>query len=118
MTKYEQKCVNLNIDGAYETFKIALFSQATTLTNHKRLRSCSATVFDIVDNATGEVLYHSLRSYNTIVAFIDVQTDTLYDVLRLVYGYTSISAQHISKFAQDYGSDRWGCANTLRYYPV
>lgn len=118
MTKYEQKCVNLNIDGAYENFKIALFSQDTTLTNSKQLRSCSATVFDIVDNATGKVLYHGLRSYNTIVAFIDVQTDTLYDVLRLVYGYTSTSAQHISKFARDYGSSKWGCVNTLRYYPV
>ena len=62
MTKYEQKCVNLNIDGAYENFKIALFSQATTLANSKQLRSCSATVFDIVDNSTGEVLYHGLRS--------------------------------------------------------
>lgn len=118
MTKYEQKCVNLNIDGAYENFKIALFSQDTTLTNSKQLRSCSATVFDIVDNTTGEVLYHGLRSYNTIVAFIDVQTDTLYDVLRLVYGYTSTSAQHISKFEKDYSRGKWGCANVLRYYPV
>lgn len=118
MTKYEQKCVNLNIDGAYEKFKIALCSHDTTLTNSKQLRSCSATVFDIADNATGEILYHGLRSYNTIVAFIDVQTDTLYDVLRLVYGYTSTSAQHISKFAQDFGRSKWGCANVLRYYPV
>lgn len=118
MTKYEQKCVNLNIDGAYENFKIALFSQDTTLTNNKQLRSCSATAFDIVDNTTGAVLYHGLRSYNTIVAFIDVQTDTLYDVLRMVYGYTSTSAQHISKFSKDYGAGRWGCANMLRYYPV
>ena len=118
MTKYEQKCVNLNIDGAYENFKIALCSHDTTLTNSKQLRSCSATVFDIVDNNTGEVLYHGLRSYNTIVAFIDVQTDTLYDVLRLVYGYTSTSAQHISKFEKDYGRSMWGCANVLRYYPV
>lgn len=118
MTKYEQKCVNLNIDGAYENFKIALFSQDTTLTNSKQLRSCSATVFDIVDNTTGAVLYHGLRSYSTIVAFIDVQTDTLYDVLRLVYGYTSTSAQHIAKFSRDYGSGKWGCANRMTYKEV
>lgn len=118
MTKYEQKCVNLNIEAAHENFKIALFSPSTELVNSKQLRSCSATVFDIVDTYTGEILYHGLRSYNTIVAFIDVQTDTLYDVLRLVYGYTPTSAQHISKFSKDYGSGKWGCANTLRYYPV
>lgn len=113
MTKYEQKCVNLNIDGAFEKFKIALWSLDTTITNNEQLRSCSATVFDIVDNSTGEVLYHGLRSYNTIVAFIDVRTDTLYDVLRLVYGYTSTSAQHINKFACDYHAK-----TALRYYPM
>lgn len=118
MTKYEQKCVNLNINVASEQFNIALFSRNTTLANSKQLRSCSATVFDIVDNATGNVLYHVLRSYKTIVAFIDVQTDTLYDVLRLVYGYTSTSAQHISKFEKDYSRGKWGCANVLRYYPM
>ena len=118
MTKYEQKCVNLNIDAAHENFKIALFSPSTELVNNKQLRSCSATVFDIVDTYTGEILYHGLRSYNTIVAFIDVQTDTLYDVLRLVYGYTSTSAQHISKFSKDYGRSKYGCANVLCYYPV
>lgn len=41
--------------------------------------------------------YSFLISYNTIVAFVD-DSGNLYDVLRLVYGYTSTSAKHISKF--------------------
>lgn len=39
-----------------------------------------------------------LWSYNTAVAVYDRTTDTLYDILRGVYGYTATSAQHIAKF--------------------
>ena len=52
------------------------------------------------------------------MAAIDVRTDTLYDFLRYVYGYTSTSAQHISKFSKDYGMGKWGCANRLTYREV
>lgn len=77
----------------------------------KRLRSCTARVYETND-------YYFLESYDTIVAFIDKSTDTLYDVLRYVYGYTSTSAQHISKFDHDYGTAKWGCAKRLTYYPI
>ena len=39
-----------------------------------------------------------LRSYSTIVAAYNFETDELFDFLRLVYGYTATSAQHIAKF--------------------
>ena len=77
----------------------------------KRLRSCTAWVYETEE-------YFFLQSYNTIVAFIDKSTDTFYDVLRYVYGYTATSAQHISKFDKDYGAGKWGCARWLTYYPV
>lgn len=76
-----------------------------------RLRNCTAWVYETTN-------YYFLRSYNTIVAFIDKTTDTCYDVLRLVYGYTSISAQHIAKFRHDYGQGKWGCEHERRYIPV
>ena len=75
----------------------------------RKLRSCSAVVHE-TDN------YYFLQSYNTIVAFIDKSTDTCYDVLRLVYGYTSTSAQHIAKFRHDYGNGKWGCEHEMRWY--
>ena len=118
MTKYEQKCENLNAEIHLDMFSDAMHSAITSIYNTRRLRSCSAEVFDLVDDTTGEVLYHVLRSYNTIVAFIDPTTDTLYDVLRKVYGYTSTSAQHISKFSKDYGMGKWGCAHSLTYREV
>lgn len=41
--------------------------------------------------------YIFLISYNTLVAYI--QGDgVLFDILRLVYGYTATSAKHIAKF--------------------
>lgn len=114
MKKSEQSAINEQVLSAIEKFNTSHYY----LDNNRRLRSCAASVADAIDCETGKVLYHVLTSYNTVVAIIDVRTNTLYDVLRLVYGYTSTSAQHISKFAQDYGSGRKGCAHVLRYYPV
>ena len=74
-----------------------------------RLRSCSAWVYETQN-------YYLLRSYNTIIAFIDKNTDTCYDVLRLEYGYTNTSAQHIAKFSRDYGKGKWGCEHKMRWY--
>ena len=76
-------CVGRNIDN---------FGKS----NIHRLRSCSATVFETYG-------FTVLKSYNTIVACID-RFGTGYDFLRLVYGYTATSAQHISKFFRDYGA--------------
>ena len=84
----------------------------------KRLRSCSAEVAPVMDAETGKLMYYVLRSYQTIVAAIDVSNDTLYDFLRYVYGYTSTSAQHLAKFSKDYGMGKWGCTNRLTYREV
>lgn len=67
----------------------------------KRLRSCTAWVFETED-------YYILKSYETYVAVILKSADVMYDALRIVYGYTATSAQHISKFGHDYGQDKWG----------
>ena len=68
----------------------------------KRLRSCSAYVLETEN-------YYVLKSYNTIICAIEKETDVMYDFLRMVYGFTSISAQHIAKFSHDYSSSPWGC---------
>ena len=114
MKKSEQIAINQEVLSALEKFHASHYY----LDNNRKLRSCSASVADAIDCETGEVLYHVLTSYNTVVAIIDVQTDTLIDVLRLVYGYTSTSAQHIAKFSKDYGSGKWGCANRVTYREV
>ena len=114
MKKSEQLAINEQV--------LTLVNDFNTTNNYtgnfKRLRSCSAEVAPVIDAKTGELLYYVLRSYRTIVAAIDVRTDTLYDFLRYVYGYPSTSAQHIAKFDKDYGRGKWGCTNRLTYRDV
>jgi hypothetical protein len=77
----------------------------------KRLRSCQAYVYETPS-------FYVLRSYNTVVAIIEKSSDTCYDFLRGVYGYTNTSAQHISKFDKDYGRGTWGCKERVTYREV
>lgn len=81
------------------------------LTKWTRLRSCTAEVSETEN-------YYVLRSYNTLVAFIDKRMDEMYDVLRFVYGYTSTSAQHISKFEKDYCQGQRHCKNRFTWRPL
>lgn len=77
----------------------------------KRLRSCQAYVYETPS-------FYVLRSYNTVVAIIEKKTDTCYDFLRRVYGYTATSAQHISKFDHDFGRGEYGCKERVTYREV
>ena len=110
MKKSEQLAINEMCLACLDDVNTEIMEQ-NGLKNWKRLRFCTAEVSE-TDN------FYVLRSYNTLVAFIDKRTDTLYDVLRFVYGYTSTSAQHIAKFRHDYGYGKWGCEKEYRYYPV
>lgn len=76
-----------------------------------RLRTCKAWVYETPS-------FYILESYSTFVAIIEKSTDTCYDFLRYVYGYTNTSAQHISKFDKDYGRDMWGCKERVTYRVV
>lgn len=73
--------------------------------NYKRLRSCTAWVFETEN-------FYILKSYDTFIAAIDKRSNFAVDVLRMVYGYTSTSAQHISKFIHDFTPYPW---NSPRY---
>ena len=107
MTRKEQRNINEEVRKAWETFK----ENYGEIQRTERLRSCSASVIT-TDR------YYVLQSYSTVIAIIDRATDTLYDALRMVYGYTATSAKHVAKFRQDYGQDRWGCTRELRYYDI
>lgn len=100
MKKEEQEKINEICESVYEKSMQEFNSKLTC----RKLRSCNASVFESKN-------YFYLRSYNTIVAIIDKNSDTLFDLLRVVYGYTATSAQHIAKFYHDYGKGKWGCAN-------
>ena len=107
MRKNEQLNINATCIDAWNKAK----EQLGTEYNVYRLRTCSARVLETQD-------YYFLKSYNTIIAFIDKESDTLYDVLRYVYGYTSTSAHHIEKFNSDFGKGLYRCHTEYRYYEV
>lgn len=68
------------------------------------LRTSSPSAWDRFYRCTAEWAqvgqWILLRSYSTIVAAYNRVTDEFFDFLRLVYGYTATSAQHIAKFRE------------------
>lgn len=97
MKKSEQREINTKVEHAIERY-----NSTTKQGDFKkicRLRTCKATVYESEH-------YLVLQSYNTVVAIIDKEDEALYDFSRYVYGYTATTAQHIAKFANDYGTSK------------
>ena len=111
MKKEEQKRINDSVLSVYEDAKNQIDKYG--MSGYSRLRTCSAHVMSTYG-------YELLFSYNTLIAVYNHSDDTVYDFLRYVYGYTSTSSQHISKFAHDIGQlygYKWS-APIVRYYPL
>lgn len=116
MKKEEIRRNNTIVEKAMEKFERYFCGNIRHWTNEEikvgchlygnQLLRCSATVYDTPK-------YYVLVSYKTIVAFINKDESTLYDVLRRTYGYTATSAQHISKFANIHKLN-----NVYRWYPL
>lgn len=100
--------INKQVLTALETFNNSGFVASE---KRKRLDNCTAWIYEN-DN------YYVLQSYNTIIAFIDKTTNTLYDVLRYVYGYTATSAKHISKFRRYNKIGVWEYGKELTYRSI
>jgi hypothetical protein len=109
MSKKAQLEANKEVLEAVDRYNEEI--KGTVLHHGTRLRTCKAYVYETRS-------FYVLRSYETVVAIIEKTTDTCYDFLRGVYGYTNTSAQHISKFDKDYGRGTYGCKERVTYYEV
>lgn len=89
-----QKLENELVENAWRKAQNVWADGSNEIDYVERLDYCKARVY-----CTRNYLF--LVSYKTIVAFIDDFGD-MYDVLRLVYGYTATSAKHIAKFRNQY----------------
>ena len=101
MKKSEQLAINKKVE--YEMEHYNGITEHYELKDLGRLRYCKARVYETQ-------FYLVLCSYNTVVAFIKKADMTLFDFSRYVYGYTSTTAHHIAKFANEYNvpySDRY-----------
>ena len=104
MKKNEQVTINYDVKEAYDDLMQCIdYHGARKIA---KLRTCKAEVYETYG-------YTYLKSYDTIVAAIGHDDNICYDFLRMVYGYTATSAQHISKFMNDYYS-----YGKKTYYPV
>lgn len=110
MSKKIQLEANKEVMAAFDRYNEEL-NHDCPVVEVGRLRTCHAYVYQTPG-------FYVLRSYSTVVAIIEKSTDTCYDFLRAVYGYTNTSAQHISKFDKDYGSSMWGCKERVTYREV
>ena len=102
MKKSEQ--FKINDEVLSSVCELSIYKEEPVI-NKVRLNKCKAYVWETEN-------YYLLFSYNTFVAFINKREQICYDILRLVYGYTSTSAQHIAKFRNAYGA-----VDTLTYRP-
>lgn len=91
MTKKEmQKHINMLVEQAWRKAQNVWADGSKEIEYVERLDYCQAWTYQTRG-------YSFLVSYETIVAFVD-DNGNMYDVLRLVYGYTATSAKHIAKF--------------------
>ena len=101
--KQKQQIINESVYRALNEYE----NNYSNMEKVARLRTCNASVYE-------NERYIALVSYTTTVAFIDKREQKAYDILRLVYGYTATSAQHIAKFFNDYARGY----EQYRYYDI
>lgn len=109
MRKDLQKGINEAVLQAIEAVNVEIETEGKSFVG--RLRTCNARVYETAN-------WYILESYNTLVACIGKSNDCGFDFLRYVYGYTSTSAQHISKFFKDYGKGMWGTKYTATWRSI
>lgn len=90
MKKNEQVEINNYVENTVNDINALLRTYDAPIKWYQLYR-CSADTCAVGD-------WILLRSYSTIVAAYNVNTGEMFDFLRLVYGYTATSAQHIAKF--------------------
>ena len=107
MKKQEQLSINSKIELSMDKYNEVFYDTPEYKMPPKvRLNHCQAWTQDFEG-------FTVLWSYESAVAVYDKSTDTLYDILRAVYGYTATSAQHIAKFR-----NMCNPANVLTYREV
>lgn len=121
MTKKElQKIISAQALHMQDLIRSVIAQGTVTKTFTKRLCYCKADV--TCYEYKGKPVIYALKSYNTDVAYVVVNSEAMYgvDVLRYNYGYTPTSAQHIAKFFNhylDYKASIYGKeVYRLRYY--
>ncbi len=99
MKKQEQYSINhivmIHRNKAIEEY--LMVKPWETVSEYPRLYSCNARIISLPR-------YTLLLSYSTIIACYCKSTNTVYDLLRYDFKYTTTSNQHITKFIKFIGN--------------
>ena len=102
--------INKNVDNQHyyndiESILYSVFNKGKKLC---KLYSCNAEIWECMG-----IL--ALVSYGTPIALFTADDGSLYDCLRVVYGYTATSSQHISKFKKWLSEKKYNVKYAVRF---
>ncbi len=102
--------INKNEDAKryYKDIESLLYSVFNNGKKCCKLYSCSAEIWEC-----NGIL--ALVSYGTPIAVFTPSGGSLYDCLRVVYGYTATSSQHISKFKKWLAENNYSVQYAVRF---
>ena len=102
--------INKNEDAKryYKEIESLLYSVFNNGKKICKLYSCSAEIWEYKG-------MFALVSYGAPIAVCTLYDRTLYDCLRVVYGYTATSAQHISKFKKWLSENNYPVKYAVRF---
>lgn len=102
--------INKNVDAMhyYSDIERILYSVFNNGKKRCKLYSCNAEIWE----CSGILI---LVSYGTPIAVFAPDGGSLYDCLRVVYGYTATSAQHISKFKKWLSENNYNVKDAVRF---
>lgn len=92
----------------YSNIEIILNEVFRNCKRRIKLYSCNAEILEYKG-------FFALVSYGTPIAVYAPDNATLYDCLRIVYGYTATSAQHISKFSKWLADNNYTVQEFVRF---
>lgn len=99
---------NENAESFYKDVESILYPVFTNGKRRCKLYSCSAEIRECMGILV-------LVSYGTPIAVYTAYDGTLYDCLRVVYGYTATSSQHISKFKKWLAENNYPVQHFVRF---
>lgn len=92
----------------YSNIESILYTVFRDCEKRRSLYSCNAEIWECKGFLT-------LVSYGTPIALYAPDNATLYDCLRIVYGYTATSAQHIAKFSKWLVMNNYAIDSSVRF---
>lgn len=92
----------------YSNIESIMYEVFRNCKRRRKLYSCNAEIWEYKG-------FLALVSYGTPISLYTPDNATLYDCLRIVYGYTATSAKHICKFSNWLAENNYPVQEFVRF---